>query len=271
MSPAEAPAPWPDGYQSAVALTFDLDAETPWLADGIAVTGRPGLLSMAHYGPRVAVPLILAMLEQIDVPATFFVPGQSAELHRGAVEAIAAAGHEIAAHGYTHESPSSLSREREEADLEKTLSILGEFESDVAGYRAPFFEPSEHTVDLLDRHGLRYSSSMMGALRPYRHDGTGVIELPGQWLMDDWSQFGHGFGDSLARNATCHHVRQLWLEEYEALHRLGGLFVLTMHPQVIGRPARLEMVSGLVAEMRRSDGVWITDCRTMADHAAAAV
>ena len=67
------------------------------------------------------------------------------------------------------------------------------------------------------------------------------------------------------------HVRRLWLEEFEAIHRLGGLFVLTMHPQVIGRPARLEMLADLVAGMRSQDGVWMAECRAIADHVAGLV
>ena len=259
---------WPDGYCSAVALTFDLDVETPWLADDPQVTARPGFLSMARYAPRVAVPLILSLLDRLEVEATFFVPGKVAEDHPGAVEAIAAAGHEIAVHGYTHEAPSSLSREQELDHLRRALGVLRGMGIEVTGHRAPLFEVSLHTIELLDAHGLRYSSALMDDIRPYRHAGTEVIELPVQWLMDDWSQFGHGSDETLARNATCAHVRQLWLEEFEAIHRLGGLFVLTMHPQVIGRPARLEMLEGLVAEMRQRDGVWIASCRSIADHAA---
>ena len=136
------------------------------------------------------------------------------------------------------------------------------------GYRAPFFEASVHTVDLLHQHGLRYASGMMDDIRPYRYPGTDVIELPSQWLLDDWSQFGHGSDDALARNATCAHVRQLWIEEFRAVHRLGGLFVLTMHPQVIGRPARIEMLADLVSEMKDHDGVWIANCRSIVGEVA---
>jgi len=273
MSPAvtQSAAIWPDGCRSAVALTFDLDVETPWSADDPSVAARPGFLSMARYAPRVAVPLILSLLDRLEVEATFFVPGKVAEDHPGAVEAIVTAGHEIAAHGYTHEAPSSLGREQEEEHLERALSILRGFGIEVAGHRSPFFEVSEHTIELLDDHGLHYSSAMMDEIRPYRHSGTDVIELPVQWLMDDWSQFGHGSDETLARNATCEHVRQLWLEEFEAIHRLGGLFVLTMHPQVIGRPSRLEMLADLVAEMRQRDDVWIANCRSIADHVAGRV
>jgi len=260
---------WPDGHRSAVALTFDLDIESPFVGADPAVVARPGFLSQAHYAPKVAVPLILDLLERLGVDATFFIVGKSAEDFPDAVRRIVDSGHEVASHGYTHVSPSGLTREEERDQLERTLEILGGFGAEVVGYRAPFFEASANTVELLHEHGIRYASGMMDDIKPYRYPGTDVIELPSQWLMDDWSIFGHGSDDGLARIATCAHVRQLWIEEFRALHRLGGLMVLTMHPQVTGRPARLEMLADLVAEMREHDGVWITDCRTLADHAAA--
>jgi peptidoglycan/xylan/chitin deacetylase (PgdA/CDA1 family) len=257
---------WPEGVRSAVALTFDLDIETPFVGEDPAVVARPGFLSQARYTPRVAVPLILSLLEQLEINATFFIPGKSAEDFPESVRSIVAAGHEIAAHGYTHEAPSGMSREREDQELQRTLEILNGFGADVVGYRAPFFEASVNTVDLLHQQGLRYSSGMMDDIRPYRYPGTDVIELPSQWLLDDWSQFGHGSDDGLARNATCAHVRQLWIEEFQAIHELGGLFVLTMHPQVIGRPSRIRMLADLIAEMRAVEGVWMTTCRSIASH-----
>ncbi len=262
---------WPDGIRSAVALTFDLDIETPFVGEDPSVVSRPGFLSQAHYAPKVAVPLILEMLERLKVAATFFIPGRSAEDFPDAVRMIADAGHEVAAHGYAHVAPSGLSREEEEDHLERTLRVLRGLGAEVDGYRAPFFEASVNTVDLLAKHGLLYASGMMDDIRPYRYPGTEVIELPSQWLMDDWSVFGHGSDDGLARIVPAVQVRQVWIEEFRALHRLGGLMVLTMHPQVIGRPARLEMLADLISEMRQHEGVWITDCRTIAEHAAAVV
>lgn len=260
------PDVWPEGIRSAVALTFDLDIETPFVAENPAVVTRPGFLSQARYAPRVAVPLVLSLLEQLEINATFFIPGRSAEDFPDSVRSIAAAGHEIAAHGYTHAAPSGMSREQEDQELQRTLEVLNALEVDVVGYRAPFFEASVNTVDLLHQQGLRYTSGMMDDIRPYRYPGTDVIELPSQWLLDDWSQFGHGSDDGLARNATSAHVRQLWIEEFRAIHALGGLFVLTMHPQVIGRPSRVQMLADLIAEMKSVEGVWMTTCRAIADH-----
>ncbi|MBA2453719.1 MAG: ribulose phosphate epimerase, partial [Chloroflexia bacterium] len=50
---------WKDGAQCAVMLTFDLDAETLWLAGSMDNMSKPGMLSQGTYGAQVAVPLIL--------------------------------------------------------------------------------------------------------------------------------------------------------------------------------------------------------------------
>ncbi len=261
---------WPTDVQSAVSLTFDLDIETPWMVQDTGFKNRPGALSMAHYSPKVGIPLILSSLERLGVKATFFIPGKSAEDFPETVAAIVAAGHEIAAHGYTHDPPSSLRREEEEAQLERVTERLRSIGAEVAGYRAPLYEISVDTIPLLPRYGIWYSSNLMDDIRPYKHPDSEVVELPVSWILDDWTQFGHGADELLQRNATCAQVRQLWLEEFEAIHDLGGLFILTMHPQVIGRPSRLEMLRGLVQAIRSHRGVWIAPCGEIAAHVRAA-
>jgi peptidoglycan/xylan/chitin deacetylase (PgdA/CDA1 family) len=257
---------WPENYKCAVALTFDLDIETPWIADDPGIIGRPFVLSMARYAPRVAVALILSTLDSLEVTSTFFIPGKSAEQYPETVEAIFAAGHEIGVHGYTHDSPSSLSPEEEEAQLQRTKEILGKFGADVVGYRAPLYEISDRTMPLLKKHGFRYSSNLMDDIRPYKHASTGIIELPVHWIMDDWVQFSHDVDSALQPNSTCAHVFQLWMEEFQAIYDLGGLFVLTMHPQVIGRPSRVRMLTDLITEFKSQEDVWITTCDSIARH-----
>lgn len=255
---------WPDGIRSAVALTVDLDGTTPWTLKDPDIATQPGALSMAEFGPRVGVPLILSLFDEMAVESTFFVPGRSAEDYPETVQAIAAAGHEIAVHGYTHTPPSTLSRDQEEVELVRALEVLGGFSDSVVGYRAPVYGVSVHTIELLAKHGVSYSSNFMDDIKPYRHSGSEVVELPVHWIMDDWTQFVHGSDDWLAQNATCAQVKQLWMEEFSAIHDLGGLFVLTLHPQVIGRPSRVRMLAELIAEIRAVDGVWITQCDTIA-------
>src|SRR5262249_29879747 len=140
---------WPDGVRCAVSFTFDFDAEEVWIGEDPANAGRPGVLSQGTYGAKVAVPAILEILARRGGRATFFVPGRVAERHPGRVAAIAAAGHEIAHHGYTHTSPTALSAEAEEEELLKGLAALRVFGTEITGYRSPSWEVTPHTLGLL--------------------------------------------------------------------------------------------------------------------------
>ena len=82
---------------------------------------RASLMSHQAYGPSVGVPRILALLERLGVSATFFVPGDTAERHPEALEAIVGAGHEVGHHGYLHESLVGVDEATERKYLELGL------------------------------------------------------------------------------------------------------------------------------------------------------
>jgi peptidoglycan/xylan/chitin deacetylase (PgdA/CDA1 family) len=247
-----------------VAFTFDFDAEEVWIGEDPANADRPGVLSQGTYGAKVAVPLILALLERHEIRATFFVPGRVAERHPGRVREILAAGHEVGLHGYTHRSPATLPREEEEAELVKAKAILEDLGAEPAGYRSPSWEFSSHTVGLLAAHGLRYSSNFMDDIRPYRHEGTGLVELPVQWILDDAPHFWFSGADWAKKISTTAEVDAIWRAEFEGIRALDGAFVLTMHPQIIGRPGRLGFLDAFVGWVRGHDGVRIATCAEIA-------
>jgi peptidoglycan/xylan/chitin deacetylase (PgdA/CDA1 family) len=56
------------------------------------------------------------------------------------------------------------------------------------------------------------------------------------------------------------------MEEFQAIYELGGLFILTMHPQVIGRPSRVKMLADLISEIKAHERVWITSCASISEH-----
>src|SRR5579875_135323 len=101
------------------AFTFDFDAEEVWIGEDPANADRPGVLSQGTYGAKVAVPAILELLDRQGVRATFFVPGRVAERHPQEVDRIVSAGHELAHHGYTHRSVTSLDAEEEEEEMRR--------------------------------------------------------------------------------------------------------------------------------------------------------
>lgn len=112
---------WPAGNRSACAFTFDLDAESLWLARG---TEEPVALSQGRFGPVEALPRILEMLRSRAIHATFFIPGWVADHHPDALRAILKEGHEIGCHGYRHERVVELQAGEEEAILKKSIEAI---------------------------------------------------------------------------------------------------------------------------------------------------
>jgi len=74
------------GEQAALAiLSFDVDAESPILVEGRRWADSPMVMSHQAYGPEVAVPRLLALLSDYSLPATFFVPGYTADHYPAAI------------------------------------------------------------------------------------------------------------------------------------------------------------------------------------------
>jgi peptidoglycan/xylan/chitin deacetylase (PgdA/CDA1 family) len=266
------PTPWPDGVQCAVVLSFDLDAESGSLYRDPTNADRPVLISHGRYGPRRAVPNLLTLLAEQGLPATFFIPAWVAEQYPAAVEAIVAAGHEVGAHGDLHERLDQLSGpDEEEAILVRSIEVLtARAGRRPVGYRSPSWEFSPATLTLLHRHGFLYSSNMMDDYHPYLHPtspgAAPLVELPIQWLLDDAPLFW--FRPDLPTRPIQPNGNALaiWSEEFTAIHRRRGLFVLTMHPQIIGRPSRIDMLARLIDHINCHPGVWFATGEAVADH-----
>jgi peptidoglycan-N-acetylglucosamine deacetylase len=264
---------WPGGKKAAASFTFDVDAEAVWIGFDKANAERPGVLSQGTYGPKVGVPLILEVLRNRGVKASFFVPGINVERHRSVIEKIVDGGHELAVHGYTHTAPALLTREEESRELERAYDNITSLGVRPRGYRSPSWDVSASTLDLLEAKGILYASNFMDDLRPYRHPGHRLIELPIQWILDDWPHFEFaGVGlDTVKTIRSTREVEEIWLEEFEGIRQLGGCFILTMHPQISGRPSRVALLDRIISHVQSCDDVWIATCLEIAEHADSAL
>jgi polysaccharide deacetylase family protein (PEP-CTERM system associated) len=116
---------------------------------------------------------ILDILDATGVRATFFILGWVAERQPGLIRRIAAAGHEIASHGYGHELIYNLSPEEFRADVQRCKTILEDITGQqVEGYRAPSFSITDWAVPILQELGFRYDSS---AFPTVAHDRYGKL------------------------------------------------------------------------------------------------
>lgn len=274
----ESPLPpgfrWPDGVRAAASFTFDLDAESPILWDHPETAGHLDVMTHQAYGPRTAVPRLLRILDRQAIRATFFIPGYSADRWPEAVRSIRDAGHEIAHHGYLHESSRDADAATEEARLLRGLDSLDRVAGvRPVGYRAPNWEMSYAMPALLARHGFRYDSGLMDADHPYRlatapgPDAPTLVELPAHWSLDDWEQYNYLPGiTGTGVIASPARVLEMWELELEAMTDEGGCFVLTNHPFVSGRPSRAVALERLIERARATDGLWIAACEDIAAH-----
>jgi peptidoglycan/xylan/chitin deacetylase (PgdA/CDA1 family) len=247
---------WPDDIQCVALLTFDVDGVSSWLNRNADFANYPSLLSMAEYGPSVATPRILDMLDAQGIQASFYIPGFVAETHPDLVRNIANRHHEVAHHGYLHEPPATMTPAQEEEVLIKGISILGELTGEApVGYRSPSWELSPVSLDLLAKHNFRYDSSLMGDDAPYLLStdipDRDIVEVPIHWLLDDAPHFAYApAANRLGPMRNPDEVYTSWAAEFEGLYRYGSAFNLTMHPQYIGRPGRLLMLERLIAHIR---------------------
>lgn len=261
---------WLKGVRCAAVLSFDVDGEAGMLQVDPKNSDRLCVMFWARYGPKIGVPRILDMLKAKEVKATFFVPGYTAELYPDLIRRIANEGHEVGAHGYLHEPVSKLNPIEEEIALVKTCAIL---ESLIGrkpvGYRAPLWEVNPGSATLLARHGLQYDSSLMDDDKPYilPTDAGDLVEVPVHWTNDDWEQFAFLYDPPMGSGVieTCEKAFQLWKDEFDGMYHYGSAFVLTMHPELIGRPARVMMLERLIDYMRSHEGVWLTTCEEIAN------
>ena len=267
----ENPVPWPNGARCAVAFTFDMDANSILhLAQPDRAHMMVATLSMLRYGPLVAIPRILATYRKFNLKQTFFIPAWCIESYPKVVEAIVRDGHEIGHHGYIHEHPNELSRDEELYWLQRGIEVIVKHTGQrPRGWRAPLYNFSNHSADLLLQEGFLYDASLMGDDVPYllRSEAGELVELPSHWGLDDWPQFTHSLDLGYQKPIRApERAWEVFWAEFEAAFEYGGLWICVWHPMVSGRLARWHRTEKMLEAMLAKGGVWLATLEDIARH-----
>lgn len=261
---------WHKGAAAVFTLTFDVDAETPILALGRAYAENLTTMSHQSYGPDVGVPRILDLLDDVAVPATFFIPGWVAESRPGLSASIVDRGHEVAHHSYSHRAPTSLSAPEEREDFDRAMTVFAKQGIPISGHRAAGWNASRRTPDLVAEYGLAYDSSLMHSDKPYRiaTDAGEIIELPVHWSLDDWEQYAFlpepDIGSIIQSPVI---VAEAWRAELDGARHYQILMNLCLHPFLSGRPGRIMALRGLIERAQEYGDVAFERCRDLAESA----
>ena len=256
-----------------VCLSYDFDAMSLWIAN--FRTESPNALSRGEFG-QIGAQRLLDLLGEYCIKATWFIPGHTIEAFPVECQRIVKEGHEVGHHGYCHENPRRLELEKERVILERGIALIKDLTGNAPqGYRSPAGSFSSNTLRLLIDYRFVYDSSMLANdFTPYYcRDGikasidapydfgksVDLVEMPFSWNLDDFPFFEyissrHGISPGLADPAR---VYDVWAGDFEYLYtKLGkGVFILTMHPQVIGRGHRLLMLERFIKHLNSHEGV----------------
>jgi len=262
------PKSWPNGARIAVCISFDVDNEALWRSNPLPVP-----LSQGEYGAKEALPRILALLDRYHIPASFYIPVLSAALHPDMIPEIMKSGrHEIGVHGWVHEEYSSIGNAQEEEKLlnDSIAYLTKAIGKRPRGIRAPSWDFSPYTLDLIVKAGFDYDSSMMAMDEPYEplsHGRpTGLVELPINWIADDYPYYEPDAAGSLPSPDG---VYGIYKGEFDSAYEEGGLFILTMHPHITGHRSRIVALQRLIAYMQSKPGVWFATLDQVATYVKA--
>ena len=252
------PKAWKDGARCAFAISFDSDHETNELREGGQSIGR---MSWGQFGNRVGVPSILKILKRHGVPATFYVPAVAALLHSDEQRRIVAEGHEIGIHSWIHELNSVLPYEAESDLMLRARDVLEKITGvRPVGARTASWDFSPHTLRIEKEMGLVYDSSLMADDEPYEllenGEPTGVVELPVEWIKDDAPYLNMNRFEAIRPYTPPSAVLEIFRREFDGAVAENGLFLLTMHPHIIGHRSRMAILEELVQHIKATPGVW---------------
>jgi peptidoglycan-N-acetylglucosamine deacetylase len=251
---------------ATLCLTFDNMGSALSVGQGLAA--RPG---PADAGPA-GYPETLDLLNELGLRATFFIEGWNALHNPAAPQAVASCGHEVAIHGWVHETIHMLDAIAVERVLADSTAAFACANIRSRGFRASGGRRGPHLLPLLERYGFAYDSSVdHGPADPEdqaRHPeplmlNEHLMNIPWQWRNIDYYHYNmHPDGERRPSDVE-RHFRQA----IDELSESDGFLTLIFHPHVSGQDGqRLETLRAI---LRHADSVTNIRIRTAGDVAAA--
>jgi peptidoglycan/xylan/chitin deacetylase (PgdA/CDA1 family) len=267
-----------------ICLGVDVDAVAGWLGS-YGGEDSPNDIQRGVFAGEVGSPRLLKLFERYGIRTTWFIPGHSIESFPTQMQAVADAGHEIGAHGYCHENPVAMTPTQEREVLLHSIELVQKLSGEVPrGYVAPWWEMSEQTAALLLECGFSYDHSQnyddfvpfyarvgdawtkidfsqdaSAWMKPLLHGHeVDLVEFCGNWYVDDLPPMmfnknaanSHGY-------VSPHDIERLWNDQFDWVYREldYGVFPVTLHPDVAGRPQVLLMLERLIDYWKGHEGV----------------
>ncbi|MFE4411274.1 polysaccharide deacetylase [Streptomyces sp. NPDC056821] len=277
-----------------IALGVDVDAVAGWLGS-YGGEDSPNDIQRGVFAGEVGTPRLLKLFERYGIRTSWFIPGHSIETFPEQTRMVVEAGHEIGAHGYSHENPIAMTPQQEADVLAKCVELIEQYTGrKPRGYVAPWWEMSPYTAELLHKYGFSYDHSQnyrdftpfyarvgdqwtkidytaeaKDWMKPLIHGHeVDLVEFCGNWYVDDlppmmFNKHAHNSHGYVSPRV----LEQDWKDQFDWVHRELDYAVLpiTLHPDVSGRPQVLLMLERFIDYVSGHDGVSFCTLEDAAD------
>lgn len=274
-------ARWPGGARVAVQFVLNVEegAESNVL-DGDAqseaylheIHGRPARVGerdlsvegMYEYGSRAGVWRILGLFGERGLPLTAFAVGSALERNPALAQALGAAGHEVAGHGYRWIDYRSLPEDEERRHIQLTVAAIERLcgRRPVGWYTG---RVSSNTRRLVREEGFLYTSDVYNDDLPYWLEGSPrLLAVPYTLVNNDMRYLtangfssGSDFFDVLKDAFDC-----LW---HEGAAR-PKMMSVGLHGRISGHPARAAALARFLDHVMGREAVWVCRREEIARH-----
>ncbi|MBB4985300.1 MULTISPECIES: polysaccharide deacetylase family protein [Streptomyces] len=277
-----------------IALGVDVDAVAGWLGS-YGGEDSPNDIQRGVFAGEIGTPRLLKLFERYGIRTSWFIPGHSIETFPEQTRMVVEAGHEVGAHGYSHENPIAMSPRQEEDVLARSVELIEEYTGRrPRGYVAPWWEMSPHTAALLHKYGFSYDHSQnyrdftpfyarvgdswtkidyakdaKDWMKPLVHGHeVDLVEFCGNWYVDDlppmmFNKHAHNSHGYVSPRA----LEQDWRDQFDWVYRELDYAVVpvTLHPDVSGRPQVLLMLERFIEYVSGHAGVTFCTLEDAAD------
>ncbi|MGW4504192.1 allantoinase PuuE [Streptomyces sp. NPDC004436] len=276
-------AAWPGGARVAVSLVLNYEEggeanvlEGDRASEGYLheIVGAPPVVggrdlnaeSMFAYGARAGFWRVHRTLAAHGAPLTVHAVGQALDRNPEAARAMAAAGWEVAGHGWRWIDYREVPEETERADVRRTVATVRRLvgRRPVGWYTG---RTSPRTRRLVaEEGGFLYDSDDYSDDLPFYTEAAGRPHLVLPYALDanDFKfLIVHGF-------TTADDMLAYLVDTFDVLHAEGAerprMMSVGLHPRIIGRPGRIRALDGFLRHLARRGGAWVATREQIARH-----
>jgi peptidoglycan/xylan/chitin deacetylase (PgdA/CDA1 family) len=276
---------WPGGAHLALNIAVNVEEGSERSFDNgdgrnepvgeFARTVEAGIRDLAtesvfEYGSRAGIHRVLRVLAEFDAPATMFAAAMALERNPAVAEAIAAAGHDVCAHGYRWSEDWQIDRDEERKRIAAAYESISRSVGRPPGGWYNRWMASVNTRELVAEHGgFRYDANAYNDDFPYwtRAAGRNHLVVPYTLTTNDNRYVSDGLTPAQFVD-YCVRAIDLLADEGETAPRMMSI---GLHARWSGQPARASALREILAHAVDRGDIWLARRIDIADTFAAQI